>query len=177
MERRASEFPIQSGSATTPYSCHDAVQESVPAGSSFSKADASKTTVEPALDLGVTQGLDSVSRSVDRDIELMMASLRADEQDITTYFQVLAIKLASGLGNRVTVERIRSRLGHQGRAQRIAVIISGIELQQSLSPGTSDVLSAARCAAFLCPAKSCRCQTGSADYFARSPSKPSVRRR
>lgn len=65
------------------------------------------------------------------DVDLLLASLSADGRDLSTYFEILAQKLADSLGPRVAVDRFGG-FRRRGRASRLALTVGDAEFTCSL---------------------------------------------
>lgn len=55
------------------------------------------------------------------DLDMLMASLAADARDVDVFFQVLGVKLAGALGDRVTLERERGMFRHDRPVRLIRI--------------------------------------------------------
>ncbi len=76
------------------------------------------------------------------DIDLLMASLRADAADLHTFLQVLAVKLEDALPGHVEIQRHGGLFSHDKSVERIAVDLG--EHQYSISTGRHGQLQAQR---------------------------------
>jgi hypothetical protein len=73
----------------------------------------------------------------EQQLELVMASLRADASDATTFFAVLGEKLADALGDRVRLVRSGGRFRKGGAVERILVNLGDWELEAAQPKGAS----------------------------------------
>lgn len=69
------------------------------------------------------------------DLELLTASLRADTSDNDTFFEVLAAKLSSALGDRVALQRGGGLLKRNGPVRSISVDLGESVLTASKDKG------------------------------------------
>ena len=76
------------------------------------------------------------------DIDLLMASLRADAADLHTFLQVLAVKLEDALPGQVHVQRHGGLFSHDKSVAKVAVDLG--EHQYSISAGGRGQLQAQR---------------------------------
>jgi hypothetical protein len=71
------------------------------------------------------------------DVDLLVASLLSDGQDVSTYFEVLSTKLKGALGDRVRIERHGVVFRRSGRASRLTLSLGESELSAALVNGTA----------------------------------------
>ena len=70
------------------------------------------------------------------DVDLLLSSLRADESDVASYFEVLATKLEGALKDRISVERSGRRRVGTRPAHRIVIATADHEFAAELSSGS-----------------------------------------
>jgi hypothetical protein len=101
-----------------------------------------KTAQNPAAVQRIDEGripsnlVTDVTSSDEPEIDLLMASLRADDADTTTYFAILHGKLSDALGARVVTKRGRGVLRNRGGTNEFAISIGEHEFTAALANGT-----------------------------------------
>lgn len=89
------------------------------------RADPRDRLRDPSLGDVVSLGvIDSGDDANEPDVDLLMASLRADSADASIYFGALCTKLVSALGPRASVSS-EGRRSHRGRAPNRLKVLAG----------------------------------------------------
>jgi hypothetical protein len=70
------------------------------------------------------------------DLDMVAASLRADAADTDSFFEVLGMKLADALGERVTLEREGGLFRKEKKVNRIVVVLGDLAFEASRGKGS-----------------------------------------
>jgi hypothetical protein len=70
------------------------------------------------------------------DLDMVAASLRADSADTDSFFEVLGMKLADALGERVTLEREGGLFRKEKKVNRIVVVLGDLAFEASRGKGS-----------------------------------------